>query len=73
MIRRVTTVVVSVLGLSILILAVGAIAGAVRQPDTPAATESTARQQLADPDTTLATADARYRDSLGHAAARGHG
>jgi len=41
MIRRVTTVVVSVLGLSILMLAVGAIAGAVRQPDTPAATEST--------------------------------
>jgi len=37
MIRRVTTVVVSVLGLSILALAVRA----VRQPDTPAATEST--------------------------------
>jgi len=30
---------------------------------------TTARQQLADPHTTLATADARYRDSLGHAAA----
>jgi len=30
---------------------------------------STARQQLADPHTILATADARYRDSLGHAAA----
>jgi len=29
----------------------------------------TARQQLADPRTILATADARYRDSLGHAAA----
>jgi len=30
---------------------------------------TTARQQLADPHTILATADARYRDSLGHAAA----
>jgi len=30
---------------------------------------TTARQQLADPHTMLATADARYRDSLGHAAA----
>ncbi len=41
MIRRLTTAVVSVLSWSILMLAVGAIAGAVRQPDTPAATEST--------------------------------
>jgi len=41
MIRRVTTVVVSVLGLSILMLAVDASAGTVRQPETPAATEST--------------------------------
>ncbi|MGI9091803.1 MAG: toprim domain-containing protein [Gemmatimonadaceae bacterium] len=30
---------------------------------------TTARQQLTDPHTILATADARYRDSLGHAAA----
>jgi len=30
---------------------------------------TTARQQLTDPRTILATADARYRDSLGHAAA----
>jgi len=34
---------------------------------------TTARQQLADPHTTLAIADARYRDSLGHAAAHIHG
>ncbi len=34
---------------------------------------TTARQQLADPHTQLATADARYRDSLGHAAAHIHG
>jgi len=34
---------------------------------------TTARQQLADPHTTLATADARYRDSLGHAAVHIHG
>ncbi len=34
---------------------------------------TTARQQLADPHTILATADARYRDSLGHAAVHIHG
>jgi len=34
---------------------------------------TTARQQLADPHTHLATADARYRDSLGHAAVHIHG
>jgi len=34
---------------------------------------TTTRRQLADPNTHLATADARYRDSLGHAAAHIHG
>ncbi len=34
---------------------------------------TTAHQQLTDPHTQLATADARYRDSLGHAAAHLHG
>jgi len=41
MTRRVTTMVVSVLGLRILMLAVGAVADAVRWPDTPAAKEWT--------------------------------
>ncbi len=39
--RRVATIVVSVLGLSILMLAVGAVAGGVRQPDDPVAATST--------------------------------
>jgi conjugative relaxase-like TrwC/TraI family protein len=41
--------------------------------DAAQVSATTTRRQLTDPDAQLATADARYRDSLGHAAAHIHG